>query len=245
MIHNSYIFLDGISLSTEQKIWNQDIKSWDDFIKKEIPGISSLRKSFYNVQIKKAKQSLHSGEVSFFANNLPKSQHWRLYSHFKDEAVFLDIETDPYEITAITLYDGEETKTMIRDINLDFKQLKQILSQYKLIITFNGSCFDLPVLEKHYSNIIPNIPHFDLRFGCSQVGLKGGLKSIEKQLNIKRSKELNNVYGEDAVLLWKLWQRSKNTDYLDLLVKYNQEDTINLKPLADKIYPILCYTMKK
>ena len=42
--------------------------------------------------------------------------------------------------------------------------------------------------------------------------------------------------GDDAVLLWHRWRVSSDQNALDLLVKYNQEDVINLKPLAEEVY---------
>lgn len=39
--------------------------------------------------------------------------------------------------------------------------------------------------------------------------------------------------GEDAAELWRTFRATGDEYYLDLLVKYNEEDIINLKPLAD------------
>jgi len=33
--------------------------------------------------------------------------------------------------------------------------------------------------------------------------------------------------------LWNNWQSLRRREYLDLLIKYNEEDVINLKPLAE------------
>ena len=54
---------------------------------------------------------------------------WRLYEFFKEDAVFLDIETtglskNSYDITVFGLYDGINTKIMIKGINLDYGALK-------------------------------------------------------------------------------------------------------------------------
>ena len=98
---------------------------------------------------------------------LPKNEHWRLYDFFKEEAVFLDIETNGLSnsnyITVVGLFNGVDTKIMVRGINLDFNALKQELKKYKLIVSFNGSVFDMPFIEKRYPGVLPQIPHFDLR----------------------------------------------------------------------------------
>src|SRR5690606_10514119 len=130
------------------------------------------------------------------AHHLPDSEHWRLYDQFKDEAVYLDIETNGYRngITIIGLSDGVDTKTMVRGHNFDKRMLTKELSKYKLIVTFNGQSFDIPVLERFFG-IHVRVPHIDLRFVCQRAGLAGGLKSIEKQLNIKRRDSVDGLSG--------------------------------------------------
>lgn len=241
MIRNSFIFLERIGGKLEQSIWQQGIHNWDDFLnRKYVKGISRYKKLYYNRKIIKARKNLYYNNSYYFNNILPSTETWRLYNHFKEDSVFLDIETtglsDMSYLTLIGLYDGQNTKTMIKGINLDIKALKEELKKYKLIITFNGATFDLPYLKKRYPNIIPNIPHFDLRHACAKINLKGGLKEIEKKLGIKRSKIIEKMYGGDAILLWRKFQATGNDYFLKLLVEYNEEDIINLKQIADYVY---------
>ena len=42
--------------------------------------------------------------------------------------------------------------------------------------------------------------------------------------------------GEDAVYLWRLWERKGNRNALQLLIEYNAEDCRNLRTLADYVY---------
>lgn len=160
---------------------------------------------------------------------------WRIYNQFKDNILFVDIETSGFygDITVIGVYDGENTKTMVRGINLDKDLLKKTLAQANMLVTFNGSSFDLPVIERYFQNVIPNVPHVDLRHVCSKIGLIGGLKNIEKEVGINRAKELEGVDGSDAVYLWQQYKATGNREYLNTLVQYNEEDIINLKPLAE------------
>ncbi len=126
---------------------------------------------------------------------------------------------------------------MIRRVNLDWQLLRKELEKYKLIVTFNGSVFDLPFMKKRYGEVIPHIPHFDLRFCCSRIGLNGGLKRIEKQLGISRSSKIvEGLYGGDAVQLYRMWRGSGDEHYLRLLVEYNEEDVVNLKRIAEHAY---------
>lgn len=238
MIQNSFILLEGVNKKTEENIWKQGIYNWDDFLKKgKVKGISNKRKPYYDRQLLDARRALFNFESSYFINRLPLSEMWRLYDFFKEDAVFLDIETsgltDKDDITVIGLYDGIDTKVMIKGINLDFEVLHKELLKYKLIITYNGSSFDIPFIKKRYPNLLPNVPHIDLRVACSRVGLTGGLKEIEKILDIRRNKIIEKLYGGDVLLLWKMFKSSGDDYYLNLLVEYNEEDVINLKIIAN------------
>lgn len=235
MLIESFIFLDKVGRKTEQHIWQQDVPNWQEFReRKSIPSFSSLRKGYYDRQLEKAEKALRHFDVDFFTQKFPASETWRLYETFQEDAVFLDIETSGWygDITVIGLHDGEETKTMVRGFNFGKEMLKQELSKYKLLITFNGSSFDLPVL-KRYFQFMPKLLHIDLRFVCRSIGLTGGLKAIERMVGMKRAEEIEHITGEDAVYLWNMWKISGEQKYLDLLVQYNEADCMNLKPLAD------------
>jgi len=234
MIKNSFILLEKINQKTEQNIYSQNIKDWDDFLNsKKIKGLSNKRKLYYDKKIKDAKKALYTFNSKYFTPLLPGTETWRLYDFFKDQTLFLDIEVENKkgDINIIGLYDGITTKTMVYP-NLNLTLLKQELKKYKLIVTFNGSVHDIPVLKKYFSDFIPKIPHIDLRFLCQKLNLKGSLKDIEKKLNIHRPKHLNG----SPVDLWKAYHASGDKEYLDLLVQYNEEDVINLKPIMEHCY---------
>src|SRR3989338_3735619 len=192
MIRNSFIFLERVGNKLEKNIWSNGISDWDSFLKKEsINGLSKPRKLYYDRKLMEARKHLFDANSSYFLDILPQSQNWRLYDFFKEDAVFLDIETtglSRYEddITVFGLYDGLNTKTMIKGINMDYKALKDELLKYKLIVTFNGASFDLPFIEKRYPGLLPDVPNFDVKSITRKLGLVGGLKSIERTLGIKR-----------------------------------------------------------
>ena len=241
MIQNSFIFLERVTAAKERKLWQQGILTWDDFLKaKKIKGISAAAKKYYDRKILEARRKLYEGDSGYFAGLMPQVEHWRLYDFFKDEAVYLDIETDGLsdncDVTLVGLFDGFDTKTMIRRVNLDWELLRKELQKYKMVVTFNGSVFDLPFMKKRYGEIMPQVPHYDLRFGCSRIGLSGGLKKIERHLNIHRRDIVEGLYGGDAAQLYRMWRGSGDDYYLNLLVEYNSEDVINLKRIAEHAY---------
>lgn len=176
--------------------------------------------------------------AKYFIDLLPQSENWRLYDFFKEDAVFLDIETTGLsklndDITVIGLYDGLNTKIMIKNINLDFNLLRKELQKYKLFVTFNGSSFDIPFIEKRYPNLLPKIPNFDVKSITNKLNLKGGLKNIERALGIKRSDIVDKFYGGDALTLWRMYRATGDEHYLNLLVEYNEYDIMNLKKVAE------------
>ncbi len=232
IIRSSFILLDKVGLKKENSIWKQGIETWDDFLANEVKGISKKRKQECDRIIRLAKLNLDYENTLHFMEVLPPSEMWRIYPDFKEKTAFVDIETFGWQITVVGIYNGYEVKHFVKGFNLHREGLLRELYKYKLIITFNGSSFDIPMLERCFRHKI-RIAHIDLRHVCARIGLKGGLKSIENQLGIKRMKEVQGMTGEDGASCWELFQCTGKKEYLDLLLKYNAEDVLNLKPLAE------------
>ena len=113
------------------------------------------------------------------------------------------------------------------------------IDKYKLIVTFNGSAFDIPFLKKYFKDIALEQAHIDLRFLLKRLGFKGGLKKIEKQFGLSRDEEVMTFTGYDAVRLWNKYKNSGDNSALDLLLKYNTEDIVNLEFLMNKSYNLM------
>ena len=233
MIRESFVFLEKCSARKESSWWKRGITDWHEFMLREnIPGITAAKKEFYNRKIKEAQRALIEDNAAYFVNKLPAKEMWRLYSHFKEECCFLDIETDSYgKITMVGISNYYNTNTFVKGFNLERKLLEKELAKYKMMITFNGSSFDLPKLKKQLQ-LEANMPHIDLKPLCVKLGLKGGLKEVEKILNLKRP---GHLYG-NPVELWKAFHASGDREYLELLVDYNKEDIENLKGVMNVVY---------
>ena len=232
--------MERIGYKVEQNIWSNGIHDWDSFLKNnKIKGLSRCRKLYYDRKLLGAKKALYNFDSGYFIDLLPQSEMWRLYDFFREDAVFLDIETTGLskmhdDITVFGLYDGLNTKTMIKGINMDYGGLKKELQKYKLIVTFNGASFDLPFIEKRYPGLLPKVPNFDVKSLTDKLGLKGGLKNIEKEIGIKRKDIIEDFSGGDALTLWRMYRATGDEDYLNLLVEYNEYDIMNLKNVAEK-----------
>ena len=232
MIKNSFIFLDKVGNKSEQSLWNRGIKDWNDFLKvKKIKGISIVRKDHYNRKIHEAGEALNQENYGYFINKLPQKEMWRLYPQIRESCCFLDLEIDGYgNIVLVGISNYYQTNFFVRGINFETEIIERELAKYQAVITFNGSSFDLPRLKKFGVNI--GWIHMDLKPLCINLNLMGGLKEIEKQLNLKRPAHL---YG-NPVDLWQAFHASGDKEYLDLLIEYNREDVENLKLIMEFVY---------
>jgi uncharacterized protein YprB with RNaseH-like and TPR domain len=113
--------------------------------------------------------------------------------------------------------------------------VQEELDQADVLITFFGSVFDVPYLQTYFPGLQVSIPHFDLCFAARRLGLQGGLKHIERELDIARESDLHHVDGMEAVRLWHRY-RGGDEEALETLIRYNAADTTNLEPLAEWLY---------
>lgn len=239
MIKSTFTFIPGIGPKTEATYWEKGIITWYDFEKSiHLNGTGKTNKKVLIDYIQKAKEALNKKDISFFANHLPTKDHWRLYKDFFDRTVFLDIETTGLSlyydiITLIGTFSGKEIKFFIKDNNLD--QIGEYLRRFDIIITFNGTLFDIPFIKKEFPDITIPPVHLDLRYLLKSVGVSGPLKVVEKSLGINRDTETEKINGREAAVLWNRFVK-EDDESLTRLVRYNIYDTTDLKKLMDYCY---------
>jgi len=146
----------------------------------------------------------------------------------------LDIETSwSRVITVIGVYRPGEGTTQLVAPNVTRSQLLSLLEGLDVLFTYNGSGFDLRVIEKQMGVRVTEIcPHRDLMLDCWKKKLKGGLKAVEKTLGIHRDTE--GLNGLDAMNLWGAHEKG-DAEALETLLRYNREDVENLEMLARKL----------
>jgi hypothetical protein len=159
-----------------------------------------------------------------------------LFPDFRHSIAYLDIETTGLErsdiITTIALYDGQSIFHYVQGENLN--DFKTDINKYKLLVTYNGKPFDVPFIERYFK-IKVNQPNIDLRYILHSLGYSGGLKGCEKKLGIDR-KDLAEIDGYAAVLLWHDYKKNNNQKALETLLAYNILDVLNLETLLVKAY---------
>lgn len=148
--------------------------------------------------------------------------------------VYLDIETSWQKtITIIGIYRSGEGTTQLIGPDITRENLLEALDGAERLFTYNGSGFDLPVIRQWLGiDLASHVPHRDLMYDCRKRKLKGGLKGAERALGIHRDTE--GVDGLQAMRLWAAYERG-DMEALDLLLRYNKEDCVNLEALAYKI----------
>ena len=75
--------------------------------------------------------------------------------------------------------------------------------------------------------------HIDLMYLCRRVGLKGGQKAIERELNINVRNDGENLDGAQAVILWHQYTRG-DEDALIRLIAYNRADIAAMGAIFDE-----------
>ncbi len=240
MLPYTFIHLPNIGKVTERALWQSGIHTWEDFLTaKRLRLPPRARASALSKTVSECIARLDRTEASYFARILPRNESWRMYADFRHNAAFLDIETtglspDYSIITLVGILDADGYHAFIYDDNLS--DLREALEPYDLIVTYNGAAFDLPFIERHFGSVFRHTAHIDLRFPLSHIGMRGGLKAIERYLGVGRPTELATLNGYDAVRMWQMWWRDDNAGALDTLIRYNAEDIFSLPKLADIAY---------
>jgi uncharacterized protein len=239
VLKNTFCHVPGISTTIEQRLWASGIECWEALRGSRAVPLSRKKKETLARHIDDSFESLEKNDLQYFAGLLRAAEHWRLFRDFKHSIAYLDIETTGLNytdsITTIVIYDGQTIRHYIRGENLD--DFREDIEKYALIVTYNGKCFDVPFLERSF-RFRMNQAHIDLRYVLKSLGYSGGLKGCERRLGIDR-KELRDVDGFFAVLLWDDFVRNKNRKALETLLAYNTCDVVNLETLM-----IIAYNMK-
>jgi len=229
LIDQTFLHCPGIGPKTDRRLKKLGFLNWQECLDRssDLPFSTSGTEKFL-AAIRESLRALEKQDLTFLSTHLPPSEHWRILSRYFTDATFFDIETtglSHYDsmTTVIAAYHQGQLHTFVYGENLD--EFLQLVDKSTLLVTFNGNSYDIPFLENSFN--IPTIgcPYIDLRWICYHQGYRGGLKAIEKQLGVSRPKEIQDVDGYEAVLLFERWQRGA-TDARDKLICYCQSDVL-------------------
>lgn len=239
ILQRTFLHAPGVGNKTELSLWDEGITTWSKFLDSSSVICRSLRSGPQVFKtIEQSAKALDQQDVRFFSDLMPREECWRLSSNFESKIVFLDIETTGLshyydEITLVGLYDGQRVETLVAGHNL--RKLPDLLARYNIVVTFNGTLFDLPFLRAKLPTLTLPPIHLDLRYLLKRLGYSGGLKEIERTLGIRRGKEAQAVNGYLATVLWSRYKRG-DLSALEQLVQYNVADVTNLRSLLQFVY---------
>jgi uncharacterized protein YprB with RNaseH-like and TPR domain len=235
-LERTFQLTKGVGPWRERDLWARDLATWADFEAAAARGVimnERLDRELLEA-IAVSRDALNARALGTLASLVSPREHWRLYGHFLEEAAFFDIEADGENVpTVVGVMDREGLATFRRDT--DLQKLPARLAKSPIWVTFNGSVFDVPVLEAAFAETgFPKpLVHLDLRFLIRHAKLKGGLKGVEDTIGLGRPPHLKGVRGLDAIRLWREWTYNKELGALRLLVEYNLYDAINLRSVLE------------
>lgn len=236
MLERTFIHIHGIGPRTEKRLWREGVRNWEDFLHLDRTVFSPLKDRIVREELECSRK--HLNDAGFFSDRLCAGEMWRLFEAFKYRTAYLDIETSggyegADEITVIGVYDGSAVYSFVNGSNLD--RFETAIARYQLVVTFNGSTFDLPFIRRTFPGITLPPAHVDLRFLLKRLGYKGGLKKIEEDFGLIRRPGVRGLNGYDAVLMWRAY-REGDAGALARLLEYNRADIVHLKPLMEHGY---------
>jgi uncharacterized protein YprB with RNaseH-like and TPR domain len=240
MLEQTFIHIPGVGLQTERELWANGIHDWDDVdrFEKRFGRVGTRLQCKLDDYIPRSRQAIKQKDAAFFERLSVLGEAWRLFPEFSDSCVYLDIETTGLSsvfdtVTMVGLYDGRKYELFVDGDNL--KELPKRLQKYSIVVTFNGSGFDLRFLRLAFPGVALPPIHIDLRWVTRKLGMKGGLKEIESQLGIRRPSEIEEMTGYDATVLWAKYLRG-DKKALNRLIQYNTEDVVHLKAIMEIAY---------
>ncbi len=240
MLEKTFIHIPGIGPHTELELWEAGIRSWEDFegFFTRPASISRALRRRLEVYVPQSIEARNRKDAAFFSRLSNFGQAWRLFPEFSDQCVFLDIETTGLSsvfdtVTLVGLYDGRQYEVFIEGQNL--QDLPNRLGNYSLVVTFNGSGFDLRFLKLAFPDLVLPPIHVDLRWVTRHLGFRGGLKDIERNFGIRRGEAIEDVDGYCATVLWSRHLRGERSA-LQRLIAYNREDVVHLKAIMEMSY---------
>lgn len=239
MLERTFIHIPGVGEETERSLWRQGCSTWHHLLAEpDRFSCGTAGRDDVRGILERSVTSLSQGDHQFFRRGLGTKEAWRALPDFKKSCVYLDIETDGGQsgdsITTIGMYDGETYTCLVK--GQDLENFRDLISNYSMIVTFFGTGFDIPMLQKRFRDVQFDQIHLDLCPTLRRLGYRGGLKKIEKQLGISRGDDTDGLNGLDAIRLWRRYLHLRDDKALETLIAYNREDVVNMVHLADIAY---------
>jgi uncharacterized protein YprB with RNaseH-like and TPR domain len=244
MLESTFQLARGVGPAAERRLWRAGVARWRDLDGAAPAAVSRRAAPLLAEAVEEAARALGRRDVARLAGLLPAAERWRLLGAFADDAVYLDIETGDdvwgrEGISAIGLCDRDGPRLLLA--GRDLERFSSLARRWTLLVTFNGSSFDVPILRRAFPEWTPPAAHVDLRHALARLGHGGGLKAIEDELDDLALARPSHLRGIDGWAACSLWRRGRQGDRraLRLFSEYNLYDVVNLRTLAAYAYNAL------
>ena len=241
-LYSSLMHISGISPKEESEYW-----------KKGIYNLSQLREVLYLKDallndvhldpILKSIEDISNSDISKILNELynksGRSNYYRVAYSYPEDIMFLDIETTGlsriyHYVTLIGWIINGNYNYWIP--GMDDSVFRDTFKKAKMIVTFNGTKFDCPFLNKIFNDIkVTKKPHIDLMYLCKAFGLMHGQKKIETQVGFNRPKEVAQCDGKEAIVLWYKFLFGNDSALKEMII-YNFYDISGMMFILDYIF---------
>jgi uncharacterized protein YprB with RNaseH-like and TPR domain len=229
VIRSTFQLAPGIGPSRERQLWESGVRRWEELPAPPGLALSAQLDERIRASVASAREALAIGDAERLASMVPRRERWRLFGAFSEDAAFVDVETDGDElVTAVGVLDRDGPRVYLR--GRDLERFPGATWRWKVLVTFNGLAFDVPVLERAFPGWKAPRAHIDLRHLWARLGHRGGLKSLERLEGVSRPGHLGEVDGLEAVRLWRR-HREGEPGALRRLAEYNLYDAVNLEAL--------------
>ena len=252
MLTASFIFAKGMTDELERALWAKGLVSWEvlrQFPEEAAAVLGASRAGKLVEQVAEAQAAHARHDAAWFKANWPDRELWRLWRGYADpeKIAFVDIETTGLtpgydQITVIGLADGARSIAYVagrpQPGDEPLERFCEAIRQYQLIVTYNGTNFDLPFIEKSFRSVDFrfDLPHLDVMLPARAIGLQGGLKDMEKALGIVRPADIKDVRGAEAIQLWGQWKNTGDLAAYRKLTTYCKADCVNLEEFSNLVY---------
>jgi uncharacterized protein YprB with RNaseH-like and TPR domain len=243
MLRSSFQLAPGLGRRSEQRLWQHAVLRWQDYEPRS--GLLTRHSdALLRPALERAQAAFAARDVDGLAQLLPAEEHWRLFGEFSEGAAYLDIETSDDTvgagfISAIGILDRHGPRLLLAGPAL--QSFPELARDWSMLVTFNGSSFDLPILRRVFPDWQPPRAHVDLRHVLRRLGYCGGLKAIERRVPLLHLARPAHLDGLDAGQACGLFALGRNGDRSALrrFAEYNLYDVINLRTLMAYAYNAL------
>lgn len=238
VLEESFQHAPGVGPVIEAKIKAQGYGTWQCALQRpeDLPLGPRITAALLQA-LARSQDALAQNDIAYFIDRFSTREQWRILATFFKEISYFDIETsglsyDAY-VTCVVCYHQGRLHRFVHGENLD--DFLDLLEEVPLLVSFNGSSFDVPFLLRTWH--IPEFPcpHIDLRWQCYHNQLTGGLKQVESELGIIRPADLQGVDGADAVWLWLRWRQYKDQAARERLLRYCGADVLALQMVTSRL----------